>query len=419
MDNQPSTYHHSEFVKKFNNDMRQAQAQGAAAIDLSPDALIAEARKETGLQRFRDDSFMPAMRILLEAVEAEAELNPFGRFVAKSRTLRALKNRLWADACFEAHPEILERKIVAPIIIVGPHRSGTTRMQHMLAADPRLQHLQAWEGINPAPRLGLPERGRAERYAEAKGTLDGREHIYPGAFLAHPMEADWPEEEMLLLNQSFCGFSPLGLYNAPSYYRWFVDADKTFGYRYMADLMRLISWTRGDPEDKRWILKNPQHMLDMDTLMKVFPDAQIVFTHRDPLKTVGSVMSLMWFYAVQHTDAPCRAPIRDTWLDFCEQMARRCMQARESIPAGQQIDVQYEDMNRDWRGVMHKLYAYFDMPFTAATETAMASWLAKSDNEKRHGAHRYALEDFGTTEREVDERMMFVRRKYNIPYESK
>jgi hypothetical protein len=419
MDNQPSTLHHSPFVNNFNSDMRAKQAAGAVAIDLSAAALMAEARKETGLERFGDESFLPAMQIMLDAVESEAQLNPFGRFVAKSRTMRALKNRLWANACFEAHPEILQRKIAAPIIIVGPHRSGTTRMQHLLASDSRLQHLTAWEGINPAPRMGLPELGKAERYAEAKSTLDGREHVYPGAFLAHPMEADWPEEEMLLLNQSFCGFSPLGLYNVPSYYRWFLDADKTFGYRYMADLMRLISWSRGEPESKRWILKNPQHMLDIGTLMNVFPDAQIVFTHRDPLKTVGSVMSLMWFYAVQHTDVACRGAIRDIWLDFCEQMARRCMQARQSIPAGQQIDVHYEEMNRDWRAVMQRLYPYFGMELTADVEQKMAAWLAKSDSEKRHGAHQYALEDFGITGQQVDQRMMFVREKYAIPYESR
>lgn len=413
MDTLPSAHYHSEFVKNFN----QTQLASASKIDLSPEALIAEAKKETGLERFGDESFLPALHVLLESVEREAQLNPFGRFVARSRTLRALTTRLWANACFEAHPEILQRKITAPIIIVGPHRSGTTRMQHMLSSDGRLAYLRAWEGINPAPRLNRPDQGRAERYAETKITFDSRDQIYPGSYLAHPMHPDWPEEEMLLLNHSFCGFSPLGLYNAPSYYKWFLESDKIFGYRYMADLMRLISWSRGDAEDKRWVLKNPQHMLNMPTLMQVFPDAQIVFTHRDPIKTVGSVMSLMWFYAVQHTDVACRAQIRDVWLDFCEQMARRCMHAREAIPTAQQFDVHYEEMNRDWRGVMRRLYEYLGMEFTNDAERGMTAWLASS--ETRHGAHHYSLEDFGTTSQDVDARMMFAREKYGIAYETK
>lgn len=416
MDTKPSTRYHSPIVKHFNRITRCLNLAGLRKIDLSEQALIGAARKETGLERFGDESFLLAMRELLDAVETEAKLNPFGRFIAKTRTLGSLKNRLWADACFKAHPEIRQRKIVEPIVIVGPHRSGTTRLQRMLASDSRLQYLKTWEGINPAPRLDWPELGKAARYEEAKQTIDARQHVYPGA-TAHPMDADWPEEEMLLLNHSFCSFSALGLYNIPSYYQWFIDADKTAAYRYMADLMKLISWSRSDPENKRWILKNPQHMLDLDVLLKTFPDAKLVFTHRDPLKTAGSVMSLMWCFAVQHTDIPCRAQIRDVWLDFSEQMVRRCMRVRETLPASQQLDVYYEEMNRDWRAVMRRIHDFAGMEFTAEAEGAMGAWLAQSEREGHHAGHRYSLEDFGATRDEVDARMKFYRERYAIPYE--
>lgn len=416
MDAKPSTCYHSPSVKHFNKITRYFNLAGLRKIDLSEQALIATARHETGLERFGDESFLPAMRVLLGAIETEAQLNPFGRLVARTRTLGSLKNRLWAEACFEAHPEIRQRKILEPIIIVGPHRSGTTRMQRMLAADPRLQYLNTWEGLNPAPRLNWPDLGKAARHEEARQTIAGRQVAYPGA-MAHPMDADWPEEEMLLLNHAFCSFSALGLYNIPSYYRWFLDTDKSAAYRYMADLMKLISWSRGDPENKPWILKNPQHMLNLDILLKTFPDAKLVFTHRDPLKTVGSVMSLMWRFAVQHTDIPCRAQIRDVWMDFCEQMARRCILARETIPASQQFDVYYEAMNRDWREVMRGLYDFADIEFTAETEKALGTWLAKSEQEGLHAGHRYALEDFGTSRDEVDVRMRFYRERHAIPYE--
>ena len=412
MDNKPSTHYHSPTVTQFNRE----HPTDICAIDLSEAALIAAAQQETGLESFGDVSFLPAMRTLLDAVEKEANLNPFGRHIAKMRTLGSLKNRLWADACFEAHPEIRQRKIVAPIIIVGPHRSGTTRMQRMLATDSRLQHLKTWEGINPAPRMNRPELGKTARYEEAKQMIDQRQTVYPGA-MAHPMDADWPEEEMLLLNHSFCGFSALGLYNIPAYYQWFLDADKTAAYRYMADMMKLISWSRGEPENKRWILKNPQHMLDLDVLMNIFPDAKLVFTHRDPLKTVGSMMSLAWFFAVQHTDIPCRAKVREVWMDFCEQMARRCMRVRKNISAAQQIDVYYADVNHDWRTEMRRIYEFAGMNFTAEVENAMTDWLVESEREGQHSGHRYALEEFGTTAAEVDARMSFYRESYAIPYE--
>lgn len=414
MDTQPSTHYHSPHVRDYNRRLA-----GQARLDLSPDALLTQARQETGLDFRGDDSFMPAMQTLLASLETEAQLNPFGRFVAHSRSVRSLKNRLWAEACFAAHPEIRRRRLAPPIVIVGPHRSGTTRLHGMLSADPRLRHLKAWEGINPAPRGTQPDAGHADRYDEVDRMLTARAEIYPGAYLAHPMRADWPEEEMLLLNHAFCGFTPLGLYHVPSYYRWFLQADKTAAYRYMADLMRLIAWTRNEPEDKPWILKNPQHMLDLDVLLAVFPDAKLVFTHRDPLKTVGSTLSLMWFYTVQHTDAPCRAQVRDVWLDFCEQAARRCLRLRENVPAAQQMDVRYEAMNDDWRKVMRSIYAFAGLELIPQAERAMAAWLAMGKNEKTHGGHRYALEDFGTSREEVDARMMFVRTTYALPYEGK
>jgi len=419
MDTKPSTYYHPLPTRLFNVGARALNAIGIGRIDLSEAALTAAARRETGLQDFADTSYQPGLRALLAALETDTRLNPFGRFYAKTNIVNSLKNRLWADACFKAHPEIRERKIVAPIVIVGPHRSGTTRMQRMMATDTRLAHLKTWEGFNPGPRPDLPDMGKAIRREEVRKALHAADRLYPGAFNGHPMDADWAEEEMLLLNHSFCSFSILGSYDVPSYFRWFLDHDKTDVYRYMADLMRLISWSRGEPEGTRWVLKNPQHMLDLDALMAVFPDAKVVFTHRDPLKTVASVMSLMWHYAVQHTDAPMRVSMREIWMEFCEAAARRCMEKRHLIPASQQLDVYYDDMNKDWRSVMKCVYAFAGMDFSFGAEHAMDAWLAASESDNRHGGHRYSLDDFGVTREEVDARMMFVRDAYSIAYERK
>lgn len=417
MDNTPSARHHPLPVKFINGAVRCMNALGLAKIDLSEESLCAAARRETGLARFGDESFLPGLRVLLEALNGEAQLNPYGRLHAKMEITASLKNLLWANACFEANPEIRQRKITAPIIIVGPVRSGTTRLHRMLATDARFQHVKAWEGFNPAPRSGQPDLGKAARRDEVEKFLRTGRRLNPGAFAAHPMEADWAEEELLLLNHSFSGLSPLGMYHIPGYRKWFVECDKTAAYRTMADLMKLISWSRGDTEEKRQVMKTPQYMLDLNVVVKVFPDAKLVFIHRDPIKTVASTMSLMWNFAVHNTDPPLRGAIRDTWSALCETMARRCMAVREGLPASQQLDVLYEDMNRDWRAVMRRIYDFIGQDFTAATENAMAAWLADSEQEGRHRAHRYSLEDFGLSREEVDARMTFYRKRYEIPYE--
>jgi hypothetical protein len=278
MDNKPSTAYHTPTVETIKSAPDALKVE-----DLTAEALMAEARAQTGLERFGDECFLPGLQALLASVKADASLNAFGLLNLKANAVNFLKNRLWANACFEAHPEILAREIEAPIVIVGPHRSGTTRLQRMLSTDDRLRHLKTWEGINPAPRTAEPAGGEAERHAEVKQALAAADALYPGAFVGHPMDADWAEEELHLLDASWCGFSPLGLYSGiDSYYQWFMNSDKTAAYEYMVKLLKLISWSRGEPEGKRWVLKNPQHMLNLDTLLKVFPDAKIVFTHRDP-----------------------------------------------------------------------------------------------------------------------------------------
>ena len=390
--------------------------------DLGVDALLAQARAATGLSDFGDPEFLPHLARLADAWRDEAGLNAFGRQVAHARTLGSLKNRLWAQACFAAEPQaIAAQRIVAPIVIVGPHRSGTTRLQRLLACDTRLSHLRTCEGMNPAPR-SLPIDGRdiAARRAEAEAALTMRHARYPLAHAMHAMHADWPEEEMLLLNHSFCSFSALGLYDIPRWYRhWFAECDKTASYAAMRRLLQLVGHARGDAPGRRWLLKNPQHMLDLPALMNVFPDARLVFLHRDPLKTVSSTLSMMTHFSAAHTDRDCRASMRDTWLDFCERSARRCIEARGAITWAQQLDLHYDEMNRDWRTAMHRVYDFAGLDFTPRAEAAMARWLAASERDASHAGHRHRLEDFGLDETTVEARMGFARRRHGIAVESR
>ncbi|HEX8987594.1 MAG TPA: sulfotransferase [Rhodocyclaceae bacterium] len=397
--------------------MTTAQSPGCRPTSLSIADLLDEASRQTGLADFGDEPFREPLERLLAALESEAELNPFGRMAARHALLRSLKNRLWATACFKAHPEIRQRRIGSPLIVVGPIRSGTTRLQRMLATDGRFLHLAAWEGFNPAPRGTEPHSGVSARRDEVVEFLAGRRRLAPGADAAHPMDADWPEEEVLLLNYAFIGLSPVLLYRIPSFTSWLLAHDRRRGYREMLDLMRLVSWSRGDAEEAPWILKTPQHMLDLPLLAELIPDARFLFIHRDPVKTTASTLSLAWHSGVLNTDRPSRAYIRDTWLELCEAMARRCIAARQVLPAERQMDVYYADMNREWRTVMRRIYDFCDTEFTTQAEAGMADWLAESEREARHGGHRYALGEFGMTKGEVEARLGFYREHFKVPYE--
>lgn len=412
MDKVSNDHYRSEVVKQINISL-----DGQPIVRLDRAVLLDEAKKLTGLADFGRKGFLDSLDVFLKSLEMEADLNPFGREYSRGGTLQSLTNRLWTSECFRLHPEVAQRKIKSPIVIVGHHRSGTTRLHRMMSTDRRLRHLQTWESLNPAPRPGRPDLGREERYREIDESLKAFDALYPGFSNAHPMAANWAEEEMLLQRHSFGSAALFFAYNNPSYYDWFKSFDKSENYADMADHLKLLSWSTDDSEDKRWVLKNPTHMMDLDQLMAAFPDAKLVFIHRDPIKTAGSLMSMRWLFAVQMTDQPLRAPLRDMSLDLVETMARRCMETRgRLVPKEQFIDVGFDEMNRDWRGVMRRIYSFADLEFSPDAEAEMAAWLAESEAENLHGGHRYRLEDFGTSAGEVDERMKFYRDWMAIPY---
>ena len=146
-----ATDYHRTPIRVLNTALRSAGKLGLAKISLDRDTLIAAARKATGLRDFGDESFLEPMQLLITALEEEADLNPLGRYMNRTNILRLLKHRLYAHELLNRHPEILERRIVEPVVIVGLGRSGTTRLHRLLASDPHFLHLESWESVFPVP----------------------------------------------------------------------------------------------------------------------------------------------------------------------------------------------------------------------------------------------------------------------------
>ncbi len=384
-------------------------------------ALAEIACAETRLSDFGDESeFRPALERLLAAWREEAGLNEQGRRIAWARTVGSLKNRLWTESCRRAHPEIEAAPLAAPLVIVGPHGSGATALHRLLACDARWSHLRAWEGLNPAPRLlpAWPPLGPdvAARQREAQAVQAQRRLRYPLADRLHPMAVDSAEEEALLMNHTFSNLSVLGLYDMPGWWRWFAQADHASAYRALARQLQLVAWTRGDAPGQRWLLKASQHMLNLPALLAVFPQAKIVFTHRDPLKTVACTLATMTHFSAAQTDRDCRASVRDTWLEICETAERRRMAAREALDPAQLLDLHQQDIAADWRTAVAAVQAFANMAPDPEAEEAMqvlrADGLAATVPDPPH-----ALQDLGLDEAAIDARFAFVRERHGLARE--
>lgn len=251
----PSTAYQRLPIRALNGTLRVLNRLGIAKSDLSPESMMKEAQDLTGFSDFGDDRFRTPLDLLIHSIEQEADLNPSGRFLTRKSMVRILKNRLWVTDLLKRHPEILDRKIEAPIVVVGLARSGTTRLHRLLASDPQFAHLKTWESVNPVP---FPESYSAKE----TGTADPRIHnieqglkavlyMSPQMAAVHPLGAHEVEEEVGLLQHAFSSQIFEVQAKLPGFAEWLMTADQTYAYEYMVVLMKVIGWFRGDPEDKQ------------------------------------------------------------------------------------------------------------------------------------------------------------------------
>lgn len=381
--------------------------------------LFDQARKVTGLDDFGDPWFERPMDVLLDAVRGEARLNDAGTLAAEKQFHHVLRDRLYTQMWFKRHPEILARPIPHPVVIVGPMRSGTTRLHRLLAADRRFAHLRSFETISPVPRPEFEEvlDGRAEDFRPklAGRILKVARLANPRTLSIHPTGPYEPEEELGLLVASMWGMKHDAQWTVPSYGRWCEQEDATPAYRHMANLLRLAGWSQQESSLRPWILKTPQHMLDLPALLKVFPDARVIFTHRDPCKVVGSAASLAWNQTIIYSDHAKPQEVGREWLRKTDLMTTRMMEARKAIPADRKIDVQYDDMDRDWQATMARVYRFLGLEMESALP-GMERYIERSRALKRR-PHQYSLSEFGLDGDAVRERLSGYIARFEVPIE--
>ena len=379
--------------------------------------LMQQAEDEYGLHDFGDPWFETALDVLLDAAQGEARLNAAGQFSAMKTIQHLLRDRLYAQMWFDRHPEILARPIRNPVVIVGPMRSGTTRLHRLLSCDRRFAHVRSFETISPVPRPGFEDvmtgHRKDFRPTLAKRIMKVARLANPRTLSIHPTGPFEPEEELGLLAASFYGMKFEAQWQIPSYTRWSDGQSAVPAYRHMANLLRLIGWSQQESSLRPWVLKTPQHMLDLPALLEVFPDARLIFTHRDPKAVVGSAASLAWNQTIIYSDHVEAAPHGRTWLSNTQRMIDRMQEARKNFPAERAIDIRYDDVEHDWRSQMQRIYDFLDLELDPALPD-MEGYLTRSAASKRM-PHAYSLAQFGLDEGEVYERFAGYTARYDVP----
>ncbi|MBZ0253768.1 MAG: sulfotransferase, partial [Candidatus Methylomirabilis sp.] len=384
-------------------------------VPISEESLLAAARKKTGLSDFGGEAFREPLRRLLEAAEREASLSAMGRIITRTRLLGQLVGRLRAEDLFKRHPEILKQRLAPPVFIVGLQRTGTTMLHRLLAADPAARFLASWEATNPAPDPAARSDAEDPRVAYARMGERGLRYLAPDFFAIHPVEALAPEEEVMLLDYAFLSTVPEATMRVPSFSAWLEAQDHTPAYEYLRRLLLLLQWQEtGD----RWALKTPHHMEHLETLLRVFPEARVLQTHRDPMTTLASFCSMIAHAWGIMSDRVDPLEVGRHWGAKIVRMLERSMEAREKADPARFLDVSYYDLMEDPMRETRRIYDFLGAPLTPEAEGAMAAWREENAQHK-HGRHVYRAEDFGLDEAALEARFAPYRARFGVRREKR
>jgi hypothetical protein len=369
---------------------------------LEPEALVARARAKTGHTDFGGDRFggdggwRTRLDVLVEGLHTTAALTALGRTIAHGQLVAALANRLRLQALWRRHPEILDRPVPAPVIVLGQMRSGTTRMQRLLACDPRFGHTRFFESWNPVPaRIG----GSDDRWRRGWLALRAARFLCPEFDAIHPAATGQADEEIGFHNISIFGSAIEAQWRVPGFAAHAEAADAVPVYREFRAMLQTVAWLRREPRARPWIVKLPQMTQDLPAVLSVFPDARLVCLDRDSAALVASAASLVHSQMRLQSDAVDPRWIGREWL---RKVALRRRRTADALSAGDvpRVLVSYEAIGADWRGEMARVYAMLGLPLLPAIEARMARYLARA--HPRAGLHRYHLADFGLTREDVD-----------------
>ncbi len=359
-------------------------------MSLAPDDLVAAAVAGTGLDDFGGDSFRPGLERLTDALQREAELNPLGTEIMRSRLAGLLSSRLAVQDAFTRHPEIAEEQIRAPLFIIGLPRTGTTALSNLLHADPAIRSLRMWESSSPVPPPEAATQDSDPRIAEAEAGLRAMYDTFPKMRSLHFQAADGPTECQDLLGMDFRTSHFDGMAIVPSYTRWVLACDMLPAYVMHRRTLQLLQW---HCPPHQWHLKTPVHMLSLPALHAVYPDARFIWTHRDPCEVMGSVCSLIEYtrsWVSDQTDPGIGAGQTAVW----QEALRRAMAFRDDSGEGRFADVSFEDLNRDPVGAVALSFDKLGLPFAGSSRQAVQAW-ASAHPRGEGGSHTFELGEFG------------------------
>jgi hypothetical protein len=371
------------------------------ALTLGPLLDTAFTEAGTGATDFRDRSFLPNLEKALE-IPTRLDMSDRGLAGVHANFTRFLVNRLRWEADVARHPEILEEDVSDPIVVLGWARSGTTKLQRFLSADPRFQPTPAWAMFNPAPFPGEQRGDPTPRIEWANAMMNAVTNCNDTYQVMHEFEAREPDETSFIPLANFDSPSQCVTTPEPVYLEWARQQSRIPAIEYTKKMLQYLQWQGGGKRGP-WLIKNPLNTGELAEMAEVFPNATFVTSQRDLVTTMGSCMRMMSEILTNTFDPLDLKTVGDVTVEYAVYELHRYERQRNALKGKVRLlEIPYTRCVGDALNVARELYALAGLPWTAEGEAAMRGW---EEHNPRHklGSYGYSLEDYGWSPRRVEE----------------
>ncbi len=377
---------------------------------LTPASVVSSAVRSAGSDDFGSESFREPLEVFLDACATEADLTTFGRILVSKMLSQALANRIALHRWSLDHPEVLDEHIDSPWIIVGLPRTGTSVLSMLLGLDPMARPLLQWEAAHPIPPPTLGEGLEDPRIAQTTKELDGLMKLNPPLKAMHPFGATLAQECVSLFMFDVRTLALETQAHVPSYARWLEKAEMAPAY---AQHRLALQTLQSRQPTERWILKTPNHLWHLDALLAAYPDARIIWTHRDPGPVVTSLASLANAGQRPLTRRRDPRPTAEEWKRKCRFALDSAVAFDERSADGWCRHLHYDALIADPVGTVRQLYQGFGDEVSDLQARRMEAFLEDRPKDA-FGRHRYDPADFGWTYAGLGEEFGAYTERYHI-----
>lgn len=363
---------------------------------LTFDEVVEAAAQKSGAPMPEKNSWREGLEILLTDIAKADVLTERGWSIMKNRYVEALAARMKVDEYIRKNPDVTTAPVTRPVFILGMPRTGTTVLSYLMAADPANRSMLRWEayegGAPAAPGALKTDPRCVAELAKDEAMLKAN----PAIGAAHWEPGDGPTECVHLVAQDFRSLMLAVLTVTPVYHDFMMFTDMATAFEHRKRVLQCLQSTNGG----RWVLKMPSDSLFIRQIFKTFPDAKVIWTHRDPYATFASSVNMRGKSRLIFN--------KDSGLDYIHryfpmQLAQHLSRPLE-VSAERPDDIYhlyYDDMMADPLAQVKKIYAWLGDEWTTEGQSAMEGWL-RENPQGRYGVHKYSLAEWGFSKKMLE-----------------